>query len=34
MALVEQLGGDGWLVVRAACCHVVLIFAVKHLYNF
>ena len=33
MALVEQLGDDSWSVVRAACCHMVLVFAIMHLYN-
>ncbi|WP_419598382.1 hypothetical protein [Thiolapillus sp.] len=33
MALVWQLGEVSWLVVCAACCHMVLVFAVMHLYN-
>ena len=32
--LVQQLGGDSWSVVCAACCHVILVFAIMHLYNF
>ena len=28
MALVWQLGDDSWLVLCAACCHIVLIFAI------
>ena len=34
MASVQQLGGVSWLVVCAACCHMTLVFAVMHLYNF
>ena len=34
MAPVEQLGDDSWLVVCAALCHMALVFAIKHLYNF
>ena len=34
MALVEQLGDDGWQVVCAACCRMALVFAIMHLYNF
>ena len=33
MALVEQLGDDSWSVVCAACCHMALVFAIKHLCN-
>ena len=33
MAIVEQLGDDSWWVVCAACCHMVLVFAIMHLYN-
>ena len=33
MAPVQQLGEVSWLVVRAACCHMALVFAVMHLYN-
>ena len=33
MALVEQLGDDSWKVLCAACCHVVLVFSVMHLFN-
>ena len=33
MALVEQLGGDSWWVVCAACCHMALVFAILHLYK-
>ena len=28
MALVEQLGDDGWWVVCAACCRMALVFAI------
>ena len=34
MALVEQLGDDSCSVVCAACCHMALVFAIMHLYNF
>ena len=34
MALVEQLGDDSWQVVCAACCHMALVFAIMHIYNF
>ena len=30
VALVEQLGDDSWSVVCAACCHMALVFAIKH----
>ena len=33
MAPVYQLGVVSWSVVRAACCHMTLVFAVMHLYN-
>ena len=33
MAPVEQLGGDSWLVVCEACCHMALVFAIMYLYN-
>ena len=33
MALVEQLGDNSWWVVCAACCHMVLVFTIMHLYN-
>ena len=33
MAPVQRLGEDSWSVVCAACCHMTLVYAVKHLYN-
>ena len=34
MAPGQQLGEVSWSVVCAACCHMALVFAVMHLYNF
>ena len=34
MALVEQLGDDGWYVVCAACCRTTLVFAVVLFFLF
>ena len=34
MALVEQLGDNSWQVVCAAYCHMSLVFAIIHLFNF
>jgi len=31
MALVKQLRDDSW-VIRAACCHVALVFVIMHIY--
>ena len=31
MALIEQLGDDGWQLVCTACCHMAQIFAIMHL---
>ena len=33
MAPVQQLGEVSWLMVCAACCHMILVFAVMHLYD-
>ena len=33
MALVQQLGDDGWSVISAACCHMALVYAIVRLYN-
>ena len=33
MASVQQLGEVSWSVVCAACCHMALVFAVKHFHN-
>ena len=34
MAPVWQLGDVSWSVVCAACCHMALVFVVRHLHNF
>ena len=34
MAPFQQLGEESWSVVGAACCHMAVVFAVMHLYNF
>ena len=34
MAPVQQLGDVSWSVECAACCHMALVFALMHLYNF
>ena len=33
VALVEQLGNDGWQVVCAGCCHMTLVLCIMQLYK-
>ena len=33
ITLVEHLGDVSWEVIRAACCHMALVFAIVHLSN-